>query len=444
MKTAAKFENLSRSAMQRSAQVILEASDFVFLLWPDGDIAEATCSDRTHLDFQKAGLQGQDVSRIVEAEDAPALQALIAQARDGKPTKPVKLRHSALIKSGTTARYSAHLAGDGKNVVLLGSAYSVELTLAAKITDAEFARRRPDDEGVTEARYRMLFEASSEGVLIVDSGTGRIDQANANAAALIGLPTESLEGTPYWSHFADEEAGLQFSDAAAQSLDVVVRVMPSAIDVHVTTQAIRGLDRAVLIVRLNRVASEGDAHPDDLESHAIELIRRTSIPVLLADQDGAVCWSNGALAALTGSGAILGRQVSELFGISPYAMDIALREADQHGQVLTSIGALDGYLAVSEDAYVSIVSIPEGSPASYGFLIRLVHDEDPEEEHSALAELVGNLPMKNLVRKSTDVIERNCIQAALRLTGNNRAAAANVLGLSRQSLYLKMRQHGLR
>jgi DNA-binding NtrC family response regulator len=41
------------------------------------------------------------------------------------------------------------------------------------------------------------------------------------------------------------------------------------------------------------------------------------------------------------------------------------------------------------------------------------------------------------------MIERLCIVAALELTGDNRASAAEVLGLSRQSLYAKLHRHGI-
>jgi DNA-binding NtrC family response regulator len=60
-----------------------------------------------------------------------------------------------------------------------------------------------------------------------------------------------------------------------------------------------------------------------------------------------------------------------------------------------------------------------------------------------LIELVGSVPLKELVRASTDEIEKMCIETALRMTGNNRASAAEMLGLSRQSLYVKLRRFGL-
>ncbi len=47
------------------------------------------------------------------------------------------------------------------------------------------------------------------------------------------------------------------------------------------------------------------------------------------------------------------------------------------------------------------------------------------------------------MRESVDVIEKICIEAALDQTNNNRASAAEMLGLSRQSLYIKLRRHGL-
>jgi len=57
-----------------------------------------------------------------------------------------------------------------------------------------------------------------------------------------------------------------------------------------------------------------------------------------------------------------------------------------------------------------------------------------------LSELVGQLPLKNIVSETTDLIEKLCIEAALDLSLNNRVSAAEMLGLSRQSLYVKMKK----
>ena len=60
-----------------------------------------------------------------------------------------------------------------------------------------------------------------------------------------------------------------------------------------------------------------------------------------------------------------------------------------------------------------------------------------------LRELVGRVSLKEIVRESADLIEKMCIEAALDVSGNNRASAAQLLGLSRQGLYSKLRRFGL-
>jgi DNA-binding NtrC family response regulator len=60
-----------------------------------------------------------------------------------------------------------------------------------------------------------------------------------------------------------------------------------------------------------------------------------------------------------------------------------------------------------------------------------------------LTELVGRVPLRELVRDATDVIEKLAIEAALELSSDNRALAAEMLGLSRQSLYVKLRRFNI-
>ncbi len=58
-------------------------------------------------------------------------------------------------------------------------------------------------------------------------------------------------------------------------------------------------------------------------------------------------------------------------------------------------------------------------------------------------QLVGYSTLKDIVAETTEIIERMCIETALELTRNNRVAAAELLSLSRQSLYVKLRKFGL-
>ena len=60
-----------------------------------------------------------------------------------------------------------------------------------------------------------------------------------------------------------------------------------------------------------------------------------------------------------------------------------------------------------------------------------------------MTELVGRVPLKDIVAESSELIEQLSIETALQMTHDNRALAAQLLGLSRQSLYVKLRRYGL-
>ena len=86
----------------------------------------------------------------------------------------------------------------------------------------------------------------------------------------------------------------------------------------------------------------------------------------------------------------------------------------------------------------------------YGFILRdssnvELEKQNDNEKHSweATTKLVGSAPLKELVAQTGDIAERICLETALNLTNNNKVAAAELLSLSRQSLYVKLRKHNL-
>jgi DNA-binding NtrC family response regulator len=56
---------------------------------------------------------------------------------------------------------------------------------------------------------------------------------------------------------------------------------------------------------------------------------------------------------------------------------------------------------------------------------------------------LGEASLKVLVSETVGVLERHYIEAALANTEGNRSAAAKMLGLSRQSLYMKLSRYGI-
>jgi PAS domain-containing protein len=55
-----------------------------------------------------------------------------------------------------------------------------------------------DELHASETRYRRLFEAAKDGILILDARTGEIDAVNPFLADLLGYPAEDIIGKKLW------------------------------------------------------------------------------------------------------------------------------------------------------------------------------------------------------------------------------------------------------
>src|SRR5262249_44198601 len=144
--------------------------------------------------------------------------------------------------------------------------------------------------------------------------------------------------------------------------------------------------------------------------------------------------------------------IDRWIGKSSVDFGILLSNLRQHRSLKLFSSVVRSEHSSPVDVEISAVALGSQDDPSLGFVIRNVGRRSGSDlgspgeiprSREQLAELIGRVPLKELVRETTDVIERMCIEAALKLTGDNRATAAELLGLSRQSLYVKLRRFGL-
>jgi transcriptional regulator PpsR len=209
---------------------------------------------------------------------------------------------------------------------------------------------------------------------------------------------------------------------------------------------------AFLLVRLGGAAPAGQAVSDEVRM-AGAIVAAAPEAYAATDAEGGIRWCNLAflnLAQLATEEQATGQTLDRFLGRPGVDMNVLLSTLRESGAVRMFATTLRGEFGSVVDVEICAARVSDGDEAVFGFFIRNIEARAGARREGTLprsveqlTELVGRVPLKDLVRETTDVIERLCIEAALELTGDNRASAAEMLGLSRQSLYVKLRRYGL-
>jgi transcriptional regulator PpsR len=298
-------------------------------------------------------------------------------------------------------------------------------------------------------------------VLIVDAASQKVVEANPAAGRLFGEGDRPIVGRAILEAFdADSGAAVQALlssvRATGRADGVRARLAEGQQELSVAASLFRQDNAALLAVRATSLAADpaGDMVPK-AKAKLLKVAESAPDAMVVTGSDGRIVTVNTAfldLAQLATEEQVRGESLERWLGRPGVDLSVLIANLRQHGSVRLFATTLRGEYGATADIEVSAVAVPNGKQACFGFSIRnvgrrLTGDVRARRELprsvEQLTELVGRVPLKDLVRETTDVIERLCIEAALELTGDNRASAAEILGLSRQSLYVKLRRYGL-
>jgi transcriptional regulator PpsR len=191
------------------------------------------------------------------------------------------------------------------------------------------------------------------------------------------------------------------------------------------------------------------------KSKLISVVESLPDGFVVTDLSGRILTANTAfldLAQLGSEEQARGELLERWLGRSGVDLDVLTANLRERGSVRHFGTVLRGEFGSTSEVEVSAVAVPAGDQPCFGFTMRHAErrsviefrsDRKVASSVNHLTNLVGRVSLKELVREATDVIERLCIEAALEQTRDNRASAAEMLGLSRQSLYAKLRRYGL-
>jgi len=444
---------------ETTAGVVAAASDIALVLDRDGVIRDLSVSSN---DLARNGIgdwMNQSWIETVTAESRHKISEMLADAVLGTPARWREVNHPA-DDGEVPIRYFAFSAGSEGRVVVLGRDLQGSALLQQRLiqvqqsVERDYLRLRQ-----TEARYRLLFQSAAEAVLILDAPSRKIREANPAVTRIAGRDDASVVGQSFLTLIspASASAAVDLLDAATSSSgsEAVKVELANGGTCMLSASMFRHDRTSSLLVRLTP-----DSIAQGIEPNATltAVLARISDAFVVTDTDLRILTANPAFLELTHLASreeATNLPLDRFLGRPQIDLKIMLAQLRDHGALRNFATVIRSQFGDQEDVEVTAVVVPDDKQPTYGFSIRNVSRRMAPTSVSPaiggavsqsveqLSHLIGRVPMKDIVRESTDLIEKLCIEAALTLTEDNRASAADVLGLSRQSLYSKLRRYGL-
>ncbi len=479
---------LPRELDVAQAQRLIDAAgDIALVLDGEGLVLDVRAHDRELLKTVKRAWVGKTFVDTVTAESKGKVAELLAAALADEAMAPRQLNHPAAAGPDLPVLYTAARVGGGPRaprtavrVLVLGRDLRDSVTLQRRLVDAQQTMER-DYWRFREAdtRYRNLFKVSAEAVLVVDGATLRVVEANPSALMLVasGAAKEpKVVGATLSSLFAADAAEpLASAVSATRSVGKHERLSAalaaSKLRVMISLASFRQEQASFLLVRLVPLAA---AEPQRGKGHSLgggkelsliassvesAFVRSASDALAFTDAAGRVVAVNRAfvrLAQLSSEEQARGEPLDRWVGRTGVEMSVLLanlRDSGAAGLFTTELRGAQGLVTEVEIAASAFDGPASPGVAAFAFAVRDVGRRLAPSERALptkvpasvaqLTELVGRVPLKQIVSETSDLIERLSIETALAMTKDNRAMAAQLLGLSRQSLYVKLRRFGM-
>lgn len=451
-----KLGNLTEHAFTR---LVRAAFDIAFVLDKDGVIEDVSVRKAELLALGCQSWVGRSWVDTVTTDSRIKVQEMLAASQDdNEGLRWRQVSHSMGKGADVPVQYAVLRLGDGGRFLALGSDMEAIAVLQRRLIETQqsierdYLRLRH-----IETKYRILFETGSEAVLLVDGLSFRVLDANSSAQVFVKDSNKKLIGRDITDCFEpayrDEiQSLLRMAHATGRVEICCARFVGASGDCTVSASVFRQESGPHFLLRLlphGLVAKPTSAANQELLFS--EALEHSPDGFVITDRAGVIKSANAEMMTMLGVTAM-----SQLHG-QPLE-NWLVRGGVDWGVLLTNLRAQTVVKDFSTELRVmagSTIAVEISAltlntdQAYYAFYIRDVELARVKETPvvsgmvnsvAELSKLVGRMPMRDIVGETVDMIEKMCIQSALEMTRNNRASAAEMLGLSRQSLYVKLRR----
>jgi transcriptional regulator PpsR len=456
------YQMLTNHDVSAVVAILAATADITLVLTPDGVICDRVLAGPDFPDKAFIGWPGKSWNETVTVESRIKVEQLLLEAAQGHPARARQINHPMSGSKDLPIKYTAVRVGREGHIVAAGRDLSALAVLQQRLLSAEqsieeeYLRLRH-----SETRFRVLLQSASDAIIIVDAKSGRVVETNPAAASLLNRSSRRILGAAIEDVFLDSEVEgvkrlLSTLRTNGKADDLALRVDEENRQAILSATMFRQDMATYYLLRLvPHAAGSSAVILPRAQSKVVKIISEMPDGFAITDLDRRIMTANAAfleLAQLGSEEQARGNTIDQWLGRPGIDTSLLTAQLLEKGAVRNFRTIVRGQFGAVEDVEVSGVAVQEGDMPCMGFTIHRVSRQtvsNAKPETSLLrsgddfTRLVGKVPLKELIRESTDIIERLCIESALQLNCDNRAGAAEMLGISRQSLYVKLHRYGI-
>jgi transcriptional regulator PpsR len=442
-----------------AAKVVAAGGDVAMIIDRGGFIRDLAVNNRDMVNDGFESWLDRRWADTVTSDSRQKIEEMLRDAASDTGARWREINHPTAGGASVAVRYIAVNAGDDGRVIAIGRDHRGAAELQQRLIQAQQTMERDYTRlREAESRYRLLFQLAAEAVVVVDAATRKIVEANPSAERFIGSVSAPLIGRAFSAAFdsASRDAAVSLLAMAhgGGNLTAQAALQCGGRAFNVSASLFRQDRASLFLVRLS-ARDTNVSQVSESTQRLMDVLERIPDAFVVTDEALRIVAENNAfldITRLASKEQAQGQSLDNFLGRPEIDRNILVSSLRQHGSLKNFATILRNRLGEQEDVEVSAVHVADSDQPCFGFSIRSVVRSPATRPRVAgelprsveqLSHLVGRVTLKELVRETTDLVERLCIEAALELTGNNRASAAEVLGLSRQSLYSKLHRYGL-
>ena len=443
--------------------------DLTLLLDMEGVIREATLSTAMSGESVEAWL-GRPWIEIAGAPGGDKVRRMVDDARVSGISAFRQINQRFPSGAEIPMEFTTVLLGGRAGMLAVGKNLKAVAELQTRLIAAQQAMERDYWKlREIETRYRLVFDASDEAVVIVSAANMRIVEANRSAVEALNSSrrrNEDLAGRELLHEVAASDR------EAVRDMLTRVRERGKALSILVHL----GADAKPWMLRGSLITAEPGhvfllqftpaTRPPERSNGAVSNIEGLvdSLPdgFIALDAAGVITHANQAfldLVQVGAKGSVVGESLGRWLWQPGADLNALLSNIDMHGTVRMFTTSIRGELGTDTDVEISAAAVDQGESLSsvppedrrIGVLLRNVSRRLPAPGEGdmlrtalgSLTEQIGKSSLRKLVKNTVSIVEQHYVKQALELAKGNRTATAEILGLSRQSLYAKLNRYGL-